>query len=404
MQRLLDALDAAVRRHPRHRADRLGQVDDAVRGDQQDERPAEPTSSPSRTRSSTGSRDCRRCRCTRRPGLTFAAALRSILRQDPDKVMIGEIRDKETGTIAIEAALTGHLVLSTLHTNDAPSAHHPTHRDGHRAVPLGVGGHTACSPSDSRAGCARSARRRTRPRRPRSSGSGSPSSPGSPPTLYRARGCKKCNGIGYKGRMGIHEVMTMSETPRAADGRERARPTSSSAQAVEEGMLTLRDDGFAKVKAGPDVDRGDPARRRLGRWLRSRLRRSVVSTVTFVRVWNMLVGRRACCRMSARRMCTVFGARGGALCMADNPLGDFFISDVDDELLDDDEPIVAAVVVPAPSQAAAPRPSPLAAPAAAPAPAPAPQPMPTAARAARPAAAVASGEHARSGWRRRSTT
>ena len=74
-------------------------------------------------------------------GLTFAAALRSILRQDPDKVMIGEIRDKETGTIAIEAALTGHLVLSTLHTNDAPSAHHASHRDGHRAVPDGLGGH-----------------------------------------------------------------------------------------------------------------------------------------------------------------------------------------------------------------------------------------------------------------------
>ena len=68
-------------------------------------------------------------------GLTFAAALRSILRSDPDIVLIGEIRDHETAQIAVEAALTGHLVLSTLHTNDAPSRGHPADRDGHRAVP-----------------------------------------------------------------------------------------------------------------------------------------------------------------------------------------------------------------------------------------------------------------------------
>ncbi len=72
-------------------------------------------------------------------GLTFAAALRSILRSDPDVVLIGEIRDHETAQIAVEAALTGHLVLSTLHTNDAPSRDHPAHRDGHRAVPRRIG-------------------------------------------------------------------------------------------------------------------------------------------------------------------------------------------------------------------------------------------------------------------------
>ena len=72
-------------------------------------------------------------------GLTFATALRSILRQDPDVVLVGEIRDRETGVIAIEAALTGHLVLSTLHTNDAPSTPTAPHRDGHRAVPRDVG-------------------------------------------------------------------------------------------------------------------------------------------------------------------------------------------------------------------------------------------------------------------------
>ena len=71
-------------------------------------------------------------------GLTFASALRSILRADPDIVLIGEIRDKETATIAIEAALTGHLVLSSLHTNDAASAHHAPGRDGRRDVPGGL--------------------------------------------------------------------------------------------------------------------------------------------------------------------------------------------------------------------------------------------------------------------------
>ena len=82
----------------------------------------ERTSSRSRTRSSTRSRGSPRCRSTSRPGLTFAAGLRSIVRSDPDVIMVGEIRDKETAQIAIESALTGHLVLSTLHTNDAPTA------------------------------------------------------------------------------------------------------------------------------------------------------------------------------------------------------------------------------------------------------------------------------------------
>jgi len=181
-------------------------------------------------------------------GMTFAAALRSILRQDPDKVMIGEIRDKETGTIAIEAALTGHLVLSTLHTNDAPSAITRLTEMGIEpflsasAVTLVVAQRLA------RRLCA-DCREKYVPEEKVLEKLEFPFEPGNPPTLYKARGCKKCSGIGYKGRMGVHEVMRISEnierlTVESASSDELKR------MAIEEGMLTLRDDGFSKVKLG----------------------------------------------------------------------------------------------------------------------------------------------------------
>jgi len=181
-------------------------------------------------------------------GLTFAAALRSILRQDPDKVMIGEIRDKETGTIAIEAALTGHLVLSTLHTNDAPSA-------VTRLTEMGIEPFLTASAIT----CVLAQRLGRRlctgckesyvPDEQQLQRIGFPYTPGSPPTVYRAKGCKKCNNIGYKGRMGIHEVLTMSETLERMTV-EHASADDIKRQAIAEGMLTLRDDGFAKVKMG----------------------------------------------------------------------------------------------------------------------------------------------------------
>lgn len=181
-------------------------------------------------------------------GLSFASALRSILRQDPDVVMIGEIRDKETATIAIEAALTGHLVLSTLHTNDAPSALT-------RLTEMGVEPFLSASAIN----CVLAQRLARRlcpeckeayvPEEEVLSRIRFPFEPGHPPTLYRAVGCRKCNNIGYKGRMGIHEVMTVTEDiERAcvnhATGDEIAR------LAIGQGMLTLRDDGFAKVLMG----------------------------------------------------------------------------------------------------------------------------------------------------------
>lgn len=181
-------------------------------------------------------------------GLSFAAALRSILRQDPDKVMIGEIRDRETGTIAIEAALTGHLVLSTLHTNDAPSALTRLTEMGIEpfltasAVTLVVAQRLA------RRLCTECKESYT-PDEASLERIGFPYEPGRLPKLYRAIGCKKCGGIGYKGRMGIHEVMAMSENLERL-AVENASADVISRQAVEEGMLTLRDDGYSKVLLG----------------------------------------------------------------------------------------------------------------------------------------------------------
>jgi len=183
-----------------------------------------------------------------RAGLTFASALRSILRQDPDKVMIGEIRDRETGTIAVEAALTGHLVLSTLHTNDAPSAIT-------RLTEMGIEPFLSAS-AVTLVMAQRLARRLCpeckEPYTPEEAvldRIGFAYEPGHPPQVYRAKGCKKCNGIGYRGRMGVHEVMTMSETIERLTV-ENASADEIKRQAIEEGMLTLREDGFAKVKLG----------------------------------------------------------------------------------------------------------------------------------------------------------
>ncbi len=181
-------------------------------------------------------------------GLTFAAALRSILRQDPDKVMIGEIRDRETGTIAVEAALTGHLVLSTLHTNDAPSAIT-------RLTEMGIEPFLTAS-----AVTLVVAQRLARRLCPDCKESyvpdiasldrvGFPYEAGRPPKLYRARGCKKCGGIGYRGRMGIHEVMTMNEEIERLT-IENASADDIQRVAIAAGMKTLRDDGFEKVKLG----------------------------------------------------------------------------------------------------------------------------------------------------------
>jgi general secretion pathway protein E len=212
-------------------------------------------------------------------GLTFASCLRAFLRQDPDVIMVGEIRDKETAEIAVHASLTGHLVLSTIHTNDAAGALT-------RLVEMGIENFhltssllailaqrlvrilcPACkipwNPRDvdlARLGVdrARLAARFARPesRYSRSAFGGSTAAQvardfvdGRPITLYRANGCVECQKTGYQGRTGIYELLLITDAVRALVLKNSDSPTVRRA-AVEEGMDTLRDDGVRKVFEG----------------------------------------------------------------------------------------------------------------------------------------------------------
>jgi type IV pilus assembly protein PilB len=182
-------------------------------------------------------------------GLTFAAALRSILRSDPDVVLLGEIRDHETAQIAIEAALTGHLVLSTLHTNDAPSA--VTRLTEMGIEPFLVGSALDCVVAQ------RLARRLCPkckepyvPTPTELEAARFPWVPGEPlPELFRPAGCSACSRTGYKGRLALHEVMRVTE-----DIERHAVAHSSSADiaatAEKQGMTSLRNDGWHKVALG----------------------------------------------------------------------------------------------------------------------------------------------------------
>ena len=182
-------------------------------------------------------------------GLTFASALRSILRSDPDVVLIGEIRDHETAQIAIEAALTGHLVLSTLHTNDAPSAITRLIEMG--IEPFLVGSALDCVLAQRlcRKLCVKCKEPYT-PEKAELDAAKFPYTEGEPmPTLYRAVGCHTCSKTGYKGRMALHEVMPVSEKiERLAVQRVSAEELSKSAR--EDGMVTLKYDGWLKVGDG----------------------------------------------------------------------------------------------------------------------------------------------------------
>ncbi len=182
-------------------------------------------------------------------GLTFASALRSILRSDPDVVLLGEIRDHETAQIAIEASLTGHLVLSTLHTNDAPSA--ITRLTEMDIEPFLVGSALDCVVAQ------RLARRLC----DRCREVYEPSvetlvhlkvgySDDLPiPTLYRAVGCQACSQTGYRGRVALHEVMSVTEEiERLAVARASSAEIGRVAR--EQGMLTLRQDGWTKAQLG----------------------------------------------------------------------------------------------------------------------------------------------------------
>ncbi|WP_166139082.1 GspE/PulE family protein [Nocardioides ochotonae] len=182
-------------------------------------------------------------------GLTFAAALRSILRSDPDIVLIGEIRDHETAQIAVESALTGHLVLSTLHTNDAPSA-------VTRLVEMGIEPFLVGSAMDAvlaqrlcRTLCGHCAEEYV-PERAELERIGFPlPADGSLPVLHRPVGCSRCARTGYRGRMALHEVMTVGEEI-ARLAVTRASTDEIARAAYADGMVGLKQDGWAKVAAG----------------------------------------------------------------------------------------------------------------------------------------------------------
>jgi len=182
-------------------------------------------------------------------GLTFASALRSILRSDPDIVLIGEIRDHETGQIAVEAALTGHLVLSTLHTNDAPSAVTRLTEMGIEPFLVGSALDAVLAQRLARRLCPRCKEGYT-PTPEALVAARFPWEDGKPlPEIFRATGCSACSKTGYKGRLALHEVMVVSEEVERL-AVERASATVIEKVARDEGMRTLRDDGLDKVLAG----------------------------------------------------------------------------------------------------------------------------------------------------------
>jgi type IV pilus assembly protein PilB len=182
-------------------------------------------------------------------GLTFASALRSILRSDPDVVLIGEIRDHETAQIAIEASLTGHLVLSTLHTNDAPSA--VTRLTEMGIEPFLVGSALDCVVAQrlARRLCDRCKTPDVRDPAELAHLRFNAGLDLQAPVLYKPVGCSSCSNTGYRGRIAVHEVMTVSEEIERLTVQQASSADIAKA-ARHQGMVSLRDDGWAKVRMG----------------------------------------------------------------------------------------------------------------------------------------------------------
>jgi type IV pilus assembly protein PilB len=182
----------------------------------------------------------------RKAGLTFATGLRSVLRADPDVIMVGEVRDAETGRIAIEAALTGHMVLTTLHTNDAPGAIT-------RLQEMGIESFLTSSAVDcvvaqrlARMLCSHCKRRSVIPVAALADAG---FRVGTDLEAYEPVGCGRCHGAGYRGRVGVYSVMVLSERIKEMVVSQASEADIGKA-AIEEGMSTLRDAGLAKVRAG----------------------------------------------------------------------------------------------------------------------------------------------------------
>src|SRR5215216_2960103 len=181
-------------------------------------------------------------------GLNFAAALRSFLRQDPNIILVGEIRDFETAEIAVKAALTGHLVLSTLHTNDAPSTINRLMNMGIEPFLVASSVNLVCAQRLVRRICRNCTEPDPTPV-PALMKAGFSAEDANTVAPKRGKGCEKCNNTGYKGRVGLYEVMDVSEELRelilvGASALELRR------KAMDEGMITLRGSGLRKVKEG----------------------------------------------------------------------------------------------------------------------------------------------------------
>lgn len=187
------------------------------------------------------------CQINVKAGLTFARALRSFLRCSPDIILVGEIRDHETAQIAIESALTGHLVLSTLHTNDAAGAIT-------RLIEMGIEPFLVSSGVDAIL-AQRLARRlcsdckvEYSPKKQVLLDAGF-TSENVPDKIFKVGGCKKCGNTGYRGRLGVHEVLLLSEEISRLTVEE-ATTEEIKKVAIAEGMITLRQDGLEKVRMG----------------------------------------------------------------------------------------------------------------------------------------------------------
>jgi len=179
-------------------------------------------------------------------GLTFAAGLRAILRHDPDVVLIGEIRDKETAEIAVQASLTGHLVFSTLHTNDAPGA-------ATRLVDMDVEPYLVASSLEMVAAqrLVRLICKECKERMPQEEVDKLRGEFGEevPDVLYKGRGCRNCQGTGYRGRQGVFEMMPITDEIRALI-LEHASSREIRKIAVQQGMSSLREDGWRLIREG----------------------------------------------------------------------------------------------------------------------------------------------------------
>jgi type IV pilus assembly protein PilB len=181
-------------------------------------------------------------------GLNFAAALRSFLRQDPNIILVGEIRDFETAEIAIKAALTGHLVLSTLHTNGAPETISRLMNMGIEPFLVATSVHLICAQRLVRRICRDCTEETELPYAALIEGGFSPEE-AKTVKIQKGRGCSVCNNTGYKGRTGLYEVMEIDDEIRELI-LVGASAVELKKKAIERGMITLRRSGLAKVMQG----------------------------------------------------------------------------------------------------------------------------------------------------------